>query len=122
MPPRVINLAEVGRGLTAAWSPVIAGEVNESHVKLARFEGAFDWHSHPGEDEGFLVLEGRIAIDFDDGVAEIGVGELLVVPRGVRHRPRSMTPQSLVLMVEPAGTLNTGDQITEKTKTVLDRV
>jgi mannose-6-phosphate isomerase-like protein (cupin superfamily) len=122
MPPRVLNLVDAGRSLTAPWSPVVAGDVNDSQIKLAKFAGAFDWHAHPAEDEAFLVVEGRIAIDFEDGAAELGPGELLVVPMGVRHRPRALTPEALVLMIEPSSTLNTGDQITEKTKTVLERL
>ena len=69
----------------------------------------FDWHAHDNEDEAFLVLRGRIAIDFRDGAVELGEGDFIVVPKTVEHRPRSLTPEPVVLMFEPATTLNTGN-------------
>lgn len=91
------------------FEPHIVGDVNDAQIKLAKFGECFDWHAHESEDEAFLVLRGRIAIDFRDGVTELGEGELIVVPRGVEHRPRSLTAEPVVLMFEPATTLNTGD-------------
>ena len=120
--PRKLALGEAGARLAGPWLPAIVGDVNDAQVKLARFEGAFDWHSHEREDEGFLVLRGRIALDFRDGTVELGPSDFLVVPRGVEHRPRSVTPDALVLMVEPSTTLNTGTSVTERTVTHLERL
>jgi mannose-6-phosphate isomerase-like protein (cupin superfamily) len=110
MPPKKLDiLAAADRQIAKVFDPHIVGDVNESQVKVAKFGASFDWHAHAGEDEAFLVLRGRIAIDFRDGTVELGTGEFLVVPRGTEHRPRSLTLEPVVLMFEPATTLNTGD-------------
>ncbi|WP_157014515.1 cupin domain-containing protein [Mesorhizobium xinjiangense] len=123
MPPRKINLLEAAdRRIDKVFDPHVAGDVNNAQVKLAKFGEVFDWHSHENEDEGFLVLRGRIAIDFRDGAVEMGEGEFIVVPRGLEHRPRSLTKEPVVLMFEPATTLNTGDAESELTVTELKRL
>ncbi len=116
MLPSKINLIEaVDQQIRNVFDPHIVGDINDSQVKVAKFGETFDWHAHPGEDEGFLVLRGRIALDFRDGSVELGEGDFMVVPRTVEHRPRSLTPQPVVLMFEPATTLNTGDTESELT-------
>lgn len=121
MTPTKINLLDAAdRQISDVFRPYIAGDVNESQVKIAKFGEMFDWHAHDGEDEAFLVLRGRIAIDFRDGSAELGEGEFIVVPRGVEHRPRSLTEQPVVLMFEPATTLNTGNADSDKTVSELE--
>ncbi|MEM9840057.1 MAG: cupin domain-containing protein [Pseudomonadota bacterium] len=110
MPPRVISIADAAEvQITTLFDPHVVGDVNEAQVKVAKFGPAFDWHAHPEEDEAFLVLKGRIAIDFRDGVQELGEGDFLCVPKGVEHRPRALTEAPIVLMFERASTLNTGD-------------
>ncbi len=104
------------------FQPFIVGDVNEAQVKIAKFGAVFDWHSHPEEDEAFLVLRGRIAIDFRDGPVELGEGEFLVVPHGLEHRPRALTHEPVALMFEPATTLNTGDAESQLTVTELERL
>ena len=121
--PRKINLVDAAeRQIKGVWQPHIAGDINDSHVKIAKFGEVFDWHAHEAEDEGFLVLKGRIAIDFRDGSVELDAGDFLVVPRGVEHRPRSLTSEPIVLMVEPATTLNTGNAQSALTVTQLNRL
>ena len=123
MAPRKINLLEAAdQQIKAVFQPHIAGDVNDSQVKIAKFGEVFDWHAHEAEDEGFLVLKGRIAIDFRDGSVELGEGDFLVVPRGVEHRPRSITSEPIVLMVEPSTTLNTGNAQSALTVTQLNRL
>ena len=122
MAPRKINLRRAGEAIEKPWSPAIAGDINESQVKIARFEGDFDWHSHAGEDEGFLILKGNIVIDFRDESVELGEGDFLVVPRGVEHRPRSADGDNVVLMFEPRTTVNTGDTVTRRTVADLPRL
>jgi mannose-6-phosphate isomerase-like protein (cupin superfamily) len=123
MAPRKINLLEAAdQRIKAVFQPHIAGDVNDSQVKIAKFGEVFDWHSHPNEDEAFLVLRGRIAIDFRDGAVEMDEGEFLVVPKAVEHRPRSLTTEPVVLMFEPATTLNTGDAKSDLTVTDLQRL
>lgn len=121
--PSKINLVSAAEGqIKGVWQPHIAGDINDSQVKIAKFGEVFDWHAHAAEDEGFLVLKGRIAIDFRDGSVELGEGDFLVVPRGVEHRPRSITSEPIVLMVEPSTTLNTGNAQSALTVTQLNRL
>ena len=123
MPPAKLNIvASVDSQISQVFDPYIVGDVNESQVKVAKFGEVFDWHSHTDEDEGFLVLRGRIAIDFRDGTVDLGEGDFVVVPRTVEHRPRSLTEQPIVLMFEPSTTLNTGDADSELTVSELKRL
>ena len=96
------------------WQPKIVAELNGQHVKLAKLEGDFVWHRHEQEDELFLVLSGRLRMDFRDREVWLEEGDLLVVPRGVEHKPFAPDGAS-VLLFEPAGTLNTGDVRDERT-------
>jgi len=103
-----VNLAAKLALFDEHWSPRIVADVNDCQVKLAKFQGEFVWHQHDHEDELFLVLEGRWRMDFRDRQVWLERGELIVVPRGVEHRP--VAEQEVhVLLVEPRGTLNTGD-------------
>lgn len=121
--PRKIHLLEAADArIGKVFDPHIAGDVNDGQVKIAKFGEVFDWHAHENEDEAFLVLRGRIAVDFRDGAVEMGEGEFLVVPRGVEHRPRSLTHEPVVLMFEPATTLNTGNADSALTVTELNRL
>ena len=123
MPPRMINLVQAADArIGQVFDPHIAGDVNDSQVKIAKFGKVFDWHAHENEDEAFLVLRGRIAIDFRDGAVELGEGDFIVVPRMVEHRPRSLTEEPVVLMFEPATTLNTGNAESELTVAELKRL
>ncbi|KKB06876.1 mannose-6-phosphate isomerase [Devosia geojensis] len=121
--PRKIHLLEAADArIGKVFDPHIAGDVNDAQVKIAKFGEVFDWHAHENEDEAFLVLRGRIAVDFRDGAVEMGEGEFLVVPKGVEHRPRSLTHEPVVLMFEPATTLNTGNADSALTVTELNRL
>ncbi len=122
MAPGKINLLDAAKQITEVFKPRIAGDVNESQVKIAKFGEIFDWHAHEREDEAFLVLSGRIAIDFRDGTAELGEGDFIVVPHSVEHRPRALTKEPVVLMFEPATTLNTGNAASRFTVTELERL
>ena len=93
------------------WSPRIVARYNDNKVFLAKAKGEFVWHSHPDTDDLFLVLEGELTIDLEDGEVVLRPGELFVVPKGVEHRPRSEHGASL-LLIEPVGTPNTGDPAT----------
>jgi mannose-6-phosphate isomerase-like protein (cupin superfamily) len=123
VPPRKINLVEAADAkIMKVFDPHIAGDVNDAQVKIAKFGDVFDWHAHDNEDEAFLVLRGRIAIDFRDGTVELGSGEFIVVPRAIEHRPRSLSEQPVVLMFEPATTLNTGNAKSDLTVADLKRL
>lgn len=96
------------------WQPKIIGELNGQHVKLAKFQGAFDWHEHEHEDELFYVLSGAFRMELRDRVIELAVGDMLIVPRGVEHRPVA-DQECAVMLFEPADTLNTGSARTDRT-------
>ena len=123
MPPAKLNILNSAQDqIDKTFDPHIVGDINDYQVKVAKFGEVFDWHSHEEEDEGFLVLKGRIAIDFRDGAVELGEGDFMVVPKTVEHRPRSLSDQPIVLMFEPATTLNTGNADSELTVSELKRL
>ena len=101
------------------FNPRIIGELNGQHVKLAKFQGEFVWHKHDREDELFLVLEGEFKMEFRDKTVTIGKNEIIIVPRGVEHRPVAEKEVS-ILLFEPASTLNTGDIKSERTREKLE--
>jgi len=103
-----INLHEKLAKFTDHWSPKIIARMNDYHFKLVKFKGDFIWHHHDDTDEVFMVIGGKMSIDFRDGKVELNPGELFVVPRGVEHKP-SADKQCEIMLVEPAGTINTGD-------------
>jgi mannose-6-phosphate isomerase-like protein (cupin superfamily) len=96
------------------WSPKVIAELNDYQFKLVKLEGDFVWHSHEDTDEAFLVLEGSLRIDFRDGAVELRAGDLFVVPRGVEHKPYAEREASVLLM-EPRGVRNTGEENNERT-------
>jgi len=104
----VVNLQEKLAKITKYWSPGIIARVNDYHLKLAKVQGEFVWHSHPETDELFLVLDGQLSIELEDGPVTLREGELYVVPKGVFHRPVAQE-ECHILLIEPAGTVNTGD-------------
>ena len=116
-----INLSRKFNLFSDYWSPKIVGELNDSYIKLAKLKGEFDWHHHENEDELFLVVKGQLIIKFRDKELSIGEGELVVIPKGMDHLPVA-EEEVQVMLIEPKGTLNTGNVITEKTKEKLDRI
>jgi mannose-6-phosphate isomerase-like protein (cupin superfamily) len=106
--PGKINLAHKLSLIHVHWQPRIAAELNGQYVKLVKFTGEFVWHHHDHEDELFLVVKGRFRMEFRDRHAWVEEGELIVVPRGVEHRPVA-EEEAHVLLFEPATTLNTGN-------------
>lgn len=103
------------------WSPKIIAELNGQQVKVAKLKGEFVWHHHETEDELFWVISGKLLVHFRDKTVELNPGELLVVPRGVEHKPEAPEEVQLVLF-EPASTLNSGETISDRTVTDLDRI
>ena len=118
----VVNLAEKFARFTDRWSPKIVGDVNDMHVKVVKLAGEFVWHHHETEDELFLVVSGRLCMQLRDGDREVGPGELIIVPRGVEHCPKALTDEVHVVLLEPKGTLNTGNVTDARTVAELDRL
>jgi mannose-6-phosphate isomerase-like protein (cupin superfamily) len=112
-----IDLSQMLDRFDDHWSPRIIAELNGQQVKLAKFLGEFPWHAHPEEDEMFLVIQGSFTMEFRDRSVELREGQMLVVPRGIEHRPVA-TQECAVMMVEPAGLVNTGDsEVSDRTTT-----
>jgi len=103
-----VNLAEKLALLEKPFSPGIVGYMNDHKLAVVRAKGEFVWHSHADTDDFFLVLRGRLTIQLRDRDVELAEGELFVVPRGVEHRPVA-AEEAHVLLIEPRGTVNTGD-------------
>ena len=103
------------------WTPKIIGELNNQYVKICKLKDDFVWHSHENEDELFMVFKGTLLIDFRDGrTVEVKEGEILIVPKGVEHRPHTNGEIVFNLLFEPKTTLHTGDVETEMTVKELD--
>ena len=103
-----INLKEKLSKFAEHWSPKIVAQMNDYHLKLAKVKGEFVWHDHPETDEVFIVLAGRLTIEFRDGNVRLGAGEMFVVPKGMEHKPLA-EEECHILLIEPAGTRNTGE-------------
>jgi mannose-6-phosphate isomerase-like protein (cupin superfamily) len=114
-----INLLEKFSRFDDTWSPKIVGELNGQQVKLVKLHGEFIWHKHDHEDELFLVIKGVLKIEFHDRTEVLHENEMLVVSRGVEHKPVAEN-EVWVLLFEPSTTLNTGNIKNEQTKEVLD--
>jgi len=114
-----INLTEKLALFSAHWSPKVVAALNGQHVKLVKFRGPFVWHHHAHEDELFLVVHGSFRMEFRDRTVELREGEMIVVPRGVEHRPVADEEVS-VLLFEPASTVNTGSNPGDKTVAELE--
>ena len=109
-----INLQEKLTRFSEHWSPKIIAQMNDYHIKLAKVQGEFVWHDHPDTDEMFIVVQGKLDIHFRDGKVSLNEGELYVVPKGVEHKPVAEV-ECHILLIEPVGTVNTGDVVNEKT-------
>ena len=116
-----VNLRQKLDSFSDHWSPKVVADLNGQQVKLAKLVGEFTWHHHESEDELFMVIKGRFRMEFRDRDVWLEEGEILVVPRGVEHRPVA-EEEVEILLFEPASTLNTGNVVNEKTKRVLDRI
>ena len=109
-----INLQEKLAKFSDHWSPKIIAQMNDFHFKLVKFQGEFVWHSHDDTDEVFIVLSGDMSIAFREGCVELKAGEMYVVPKGAEHKPFA-EKECKALLVEPAGTINTGSTESEMT-------
>ena len=107
-PMPAINIDERFGQFRDTWSPKLVARLNDYDIKIVRLDGEFVWHTHPDTDELFLVIAGQLTIQLRDGDVHVGPGELFVVPRGVEHCPRT-DGEVRVMLIEPAGTVNTGD-------------
>lgn len=116
-----VNLAEKLSLFTDYYNPRIVGELNNQHVKLVKLKAEFIWHKHDAEDELFLVIKGKLSMEYRDRTVEINEGEFIIVPHGVEHKPVA-EEEVHILLFEPATTLNTGDVQNEMTRKALEKL
>ena len=109
-----LNFAEKIARIDPYWSPRVIAEMNDYQFKVVKLLGDFIWHDHLDTDETFIVLEGRLRIDFRDGHVLVNAGEMYVVPKGIEHKPCAEQEVKL-LLIEPKGVLNTGSEVGERT-------
>ena len=116
-----VNLAEKFSLFNDYYNPRIVGELNNQYVKLVKLKGEFVWHKHDVEDELFLVIKGKLKMEYRDRTVEINEGEFIIVPHGVEHKP-SAAEEVHILLFEPATTLNTGNVQNEMTRATLEKI
>ena len=111
-----INLKSKFDKFDEQWSPKIIAEMNDYHFKLVKIKNEFIWHEHEDTDEVFIVIEGKIGIEFENETIEINQGEMIVIPKGKKHRPFAKK-EAKIMLIEPRGVVNTGDIESEITAT-----
>jgi len=116
-----VNLKEKFELFSEQWSPKIIAEVNDTTVKIAKLEGEFEWHTHEAEDELFYVLKGSLEIHTREKLFTLNEGEMLVIPKGVEHMPVAKS-EAEVMLIEKNTTVNTSENVSERTKTSLDYI
>ena len=116
-----INISQKLAQFNDHWNPRIIGELNKQHVKLAKIKGEFIWHKHEDEDEMFLVLKGTLKIEFRDRTETIQENEIIIVPKGVEHKPIA-EEEVYIMLFEPATTINTGALENERTRKNLESI
>ena len=117
-----VDLAAAAEALEDLWSPRVVGQVNDQYVKVAKVKGLFGWHAHAEEDELFLVLRGRLKLQFEDRPdVDLGPGQVYVVPRGVRHNPVA-DEVCLLALVETVTTRHTGEAVTPLTRSIAEQL
>ena len=116
-----VNIQEKLATFSDYWNPRIVGELNGQHVKAVKVMGEFIWHHHDHEDELFLVIKGKLKMEFREKTVEVSPGEFIIVPRGVEHRPVA-DEEVEMLLFEPATTLNTGNLENERTRKELEKI
>lgn len=116
-----VNLLQKFALVNEHWSPKVVGELNGQQVKLAKLKGEFFFHHHEHEDEAFFVMKGNFRMEFRDKTVELNEGDMLIVPKGVEHKPVA-DEEVWVMLFEPATTLNTGNVVNERTKEELERI
>lgn len=117
-----MNLRTEAERLEKYWTPRVVGRINDQFVKVAKLKGELAWHSHANEDEMFLVLEGRLRIEYRDRApVQLSEGEFHIVPRGVMHNP-VCEEECLIALIEPATTKHTGELVTDRTVPIQDQL
>ncbi len=114
---KVISPEKIAAALSELWSPRVVGSVDDSFIKVAKIKGEFTWHTHEHEDELFFVLAGSMRIEMDQETVELNMGDLYIVPQGVRHKP-SADEECQILLIERKSTLHTGEVVSDLTRSI----
>jgi mannose-6-phosphate isomerase-like protein (cupin superfamily) len=117
----VINFKDKARKIKELHSYKLVAEMNDYQFKMVKAKREFIWHKHPDTDEVFMVIEGHLQIDLRDKSLNLNKGEMVVIPKGIEHKP-VCSEECTVLLIEPSGTVNTGDAGGELTDTDLERI
>lgn len=117
----VVRPEKVAAALDELWSPRVIAELDDSYIKVAKVHGSLTWHSHENEDELFYVLKGSLRIEMVDRTVVLHEGDAFVVPKGVRHNPVAES-ECHIMLIERKSTLHTGNEITEKTRSLADQL
>jgi mannose-6-phosphate isomerase-like protein (cupin superfamily) len=115
------TLATAFDQVTDHWSPKVIGSINNQLLKAAKLKGESIWHAHDGQDELFYIVKGSLRIEFEDGIVDLEKGDFLTVPSGVRHNPVAQE-ECWVLLIEPAETKHTGDEMTSRTRSLEEQL
>lgn len=116
-----INLIEKLSKVTTFWDPKLVGEINGQEVKVVKLQGEFVWHDHKEADELFLVIKGHLVIHFRDKDVHANTGEIIIIPKGVEHKPEAVEEVHIIL-IDPKGTINTGDVKSDLTSKNLEEI
>ena len=111
---KAINIIEKLQLFTEQWQPKVIAQMNDYQFKLAKIKGEFEWHRHSDTDEVFFLIEGKLIIHLRDDSIELEPMELYVVPKGVEHKPYA-EEEAKIMLIEPRGTANDGDNVGERT-------
>ncbi len=117
-----VNLAEAFSSFSDHWNPRVAGEINDTYVKLVKFSGKFDWHHHDDEDEMFFVVSGIMRMGLRTGDIDVHPGEFIIVPRDTQHCPEAINGECHVMLLELKTTINTGNVVSDRTVTKLKQI
>ena len=122
MKPEKINISDKFGKLPAGdYAVGVIAKMNDYEFKIVKFKGDFVWHSHPDTDETFIIIDGSLVMNFHDRKVEVNAGEMIVIPKGVEHKPSSENGYK-ALLIEPEGVPNTGDVESEMTIAKVERV
>ena len=117
-----VNLFTEAEKLEKYWSPRVLGRINDQFIKVAKVKGELAWHKHDDEDELFLILKGKLRIEYEDRThVDLSEGDFHIVPRGVMHNP-VCEEECLIVLIEPATTRHTGDLVTERTVSIAEQL
>lgn len=118
---QVVSPSRIAASLTEYWSPRVVAELDDSYVKVAKVQGTLAWHSHDAEDELFYILKGSLVIEMEDRTVTLNEGDSFVVPKGVRHNPVA-AEECHIMLIERKSTLHTGNEVTQRTRSLADQL